>query len=243
MPHCAAVPQQPAELLLVLGRGDDRDLAQAGQHQHRQRIVDHRLVVERQQLLRQRMGDRIEPGARAAGEDDALARRLASLPAPRSPRRARRASPAARCRRPRRSPRSRAPSSAAAAPGSGRRSTGSACTAGARPAAARRRSRGRTRPSSTAGAPAKWKMPATPSPAPEGARRCARSASAMARAGVGPPRWSSTTRSSSRSAPSRSMVFTKFAAVRREHPGRAQDHVRPARRPRPRPRRRACEAP
>ena len=72
-PPLAAVPEQPPELVLVLGRGDDDDLAQAGEHQHRQRIVDHRLVVERQQLLRQRVGDRVEPGAGAAGEDDAPA--------------------------------------------------------------------------------------------------------------------------------------------------------------------------
>ena len=32
-------------------RGDDQDLADAGEHQRRQRIIDHRLVVDRQQLL------------------------------------------------------------------------------------------------------------------------------------------------------------------------------------------------
>ena len=36
------------------GRRDQQDLADARQHQHRQRIVDHRLVVDRQQLLADR---------------------------------------------------------------------------------------------------------------------------------------------------------------------------------------------
>ena len=50
-------------------------LAQAGQHQDRQRVVDHRLVVDRQQLLADHLGHRVEPRAGAAGQDDALARR------------------------------------------------------------------------------------------------------------------------------------------------------------------------
>ena len=72
-PPLAAVPEQAAELLLVLGGGDDGDLAEAGEHQDRQRVVDHRLVVERQELLGERVGDGIEPGARPAGEHDPLA--------------------------------------------------------------------------------------------------------------------------------------------------------------------------
>ena len=39
------------KLGLVMRRGDDRDLADARQHQHRQRIIDHRLVVDRHHLL------------------------------------------------------------------------------------------------------------------------------------------------------------------------------------------------
>ena len=34
----------------------------AGEHEGRQRLVDHRLVVHRQQLLRDRVGERLEPG-------------------------------------------------------------------------------------------------------------------------------------------------------------------------------------
>ena len=67
-----AVAQQAAELRQVLGRGDHQDVADAGQHQRRQRVVDHRLVVDRQQLLRRRQRHRMQPRAGAAGEQDAL---------------------------------------------------------------------------------------------------------------------------------------------------------------------------
>ena len=40
------------------------------EHQRRQRVVDHRLVVHRQQLLAGHRRERKEPRARAAGEDD-----------------------------------------------------------------------------------------------------------------------------------------------------------------------------
>ena len=51
MPQLAAIAEQAAELRQVVRRRDHQDVADAGQHQHRQRIVDHRLVVDRQQLL------------------------------------------------------------------------------------------------------------------------------------------------------------------------------------------------
>ena len=38
----------------------------------RQRVIDHRLVVDRQQLLADDARERIEPRAGAAGEDDPL---------------------------------------------------------------------------------------------------------------------------------------------------------------------------
>ena len=46
-----AVAEQALELVGVLGRGDDEHLADAGHHQRRQRVVDHRLVVDRHELL------------------------------------------------------------------------------------------------------------------------------------------------------------------------------------------------
>src|SRR5262245_24923160 len=53
-------------------RGDDQDLANPGQHQRGERIVYHRLIVNRQQLLAELEGNRPKPTARAACEDDPL---------------------------------------------------------------------------------------------------------------------------------------------------------------------------
>ena len=66
------VAEQPLEVGQV-GRGrDDEDLADARQHEGRQRVVDHRLVVDRQQLLAGDGGERVEARSAAAREDDAL---------------------------------------------------------------------------------------------------------------------------------------------------------------------------
>ena len=77
------VAEQPPEAGQVVRGADQQDLPDAGEHQRRQRVVDHRLVVDREQLLRHRPGDRVQPGAGAAGEDDAL-HRVRQLPASRS---------------------------------------------------------------------------------------------------------------------------------------------------------------
>ena len=52
----AAVAQQALEQRQVVRGGDDQDVADARQHQRRQRIVDHRLVVDRQELLADHAG-------------------------------------------------------------------------------------------------------------------------------------------------------------------------------------------
>ena len=67
-----AVAEQLAEVRQVGGGGDDQDLPDPGQHQHRDRVVDHRLVVDRQQLLRHRLGDRVQACPAASGQHDAL---------------------------------------------------------------------------------------------------------------------------------------------------------------------------
>ena len=67
-----AVAEQALIERQMLARRDQQDIADARQHQHRQRVVDHRLVVDRQQLLVDGERRRIEPRARAAGENDAL---------------------------------------------------------------------------------------------------------------------------------------------------------------------------
>ena len=62
-----AVAEQPPEIRIVLRRRDHEDVPDAREHQRRQRIVDHRLVVDRHQLLRHRDRQRIQPRPRAAG--------------------------------------------------------------------------------------------------------------------------------------------------------------------------------
>jgi hypothetical protein len=46
-----SVAQQPLEQHLILGCCDHENVANPGEHQHRQRIIDHRLVEDGQELL------------------------------------------------------------------------------------------------------------------------------------------------------------------------------------------------
>ncbi len=43
----ASVAEQVGKAGGVLGRGDEQNLAQAGQHEGAERVIDHRLVVDR----------------------------------------------------------------------------------------------------------------------------------------------------------------------------------------------------
>ena len=72
MPHCEPSPSRRSNAGTSVGVRDDEDLADAREHQHRQRVVDHRLVVDGQQLLRRGERDRMQTRAGAAGEDDAF---------------------------------------------------------------------------------------------------------------------------------------------------------------------------
>ena len=67
-----AVPEQALEVGEVRRRGDDQDVADARQHKGAKRVVDHGLVVDRQQLLGGHERERVQAGAGPAGEDDAL---------------------------------------------------------------------------------------------------------------------------------------------------------------------------
>ena len=49
----------------VLGRADDQNIPDAGHHQDGKRVIDHRLVIDRQKLLADDPGDGKKPGARA----------------------------------------------------------------------------------------------------------------------------------------------------------------------------------
>ena len=67
-----AVPEQALEVGQVGRRGDDQDVPDARQHEGAERVVDHGLVVDRQQLLGGHERERVQARAGPAGEDDAL---------------------------------------------------------------------------------------------------------------------------------------------------------------------------
>ena len=67
-----AVPEQALEVGEVGRRGDDQDVADARQHECAERVVDHGLVVDRQQLLGGHERERVQARAGPAGEDDAF---------------------------------------------------------------------------------------------------------------------------------------------------------------------------
>lgn len=67
-----AVPEQALEVGQVGRRGDDQDVPDSRQHEGGQRVVDHGLVVDRQQLLGGHERERVQARAGPAGEDDAF---------------------------------------------------------------------------------------------------------------------------------------------------------------------------
>ena len=74
-----AVPEQALEVGEVRRRGDDQDVPDARQHEGGQRVVDHGLVVDRQQLLGGHERERVQAGAGPAGEDDAFHIKIQSI--------------------------------------------------------------------------------------------------------------------------------------------------------------------
>ena len=73
-PHAVAraVPEQALEVGQIGRRGDDQDVPDARQHEGAERVVDHGLVVDRQQLLGGHERERVQARAGPAGEDDAF---------------------------------------------------------------------------------------------------------------------------------------------------------------------------
>ena len=69
----AAIAQQRLESGGVMRRGDDQHIANARKHEGRQRIIDHRFIINRHQLLRDALGQRIESCAGPAGQYYSLA--------------------------------------------------------------------------------------------------------------------------------------------------------------------------
>ena len=73
-----AVPEQTLEIGKVCRRGDNQNVPDARQHEGGQRLVDHRLVVHGQQLLRRDKRERVKASAGPAGKNNTF-HRLASF--------------------------------------------------------------------------------------------------------------------------------------------------------------------
>ena len=69
----AAVAKQPGEQRRVVRRRNDEDVADAREHQGAERVIDHRLVIDREQLLRDDHRHRMKARPLPAGQNDALA--------------------------------------------------------------------------------------------------------------------------------------------------------------------------
>ena len=68
----APIAKQALEARRIVRRGDDEDVADAREHERRERVVDHGLVVHGQQLLGRDPRERVQPRPGAPGEDDAF---------------------------------------------------------------------------------------------------------------------------------------------------------------------------
>lgn len=66
------VAEQALEVRIVRRRRDHKDVPDTREHQCRQRIVDHRLIIDRHELLRHRNRQRIQPRARSTRQDNSL---------------------------------------------------------------------------------------------------------------------------------------------------------------------------
>jgi hypothetical protein len=68
----ASVSEESLKSGLIFGRGNDQDIPYPRQHQDGHGIVDHRLIVDRQKLLGNPEGHRMQPRTRTAGQDNSF---------------------------------------------------------------------------------------------------------------------------------------------------------------------------
>ena len=68
----ATIAQDALKLICIIGSGDNHDLTDTSHHQHGQGVIDHRLVVDRQQLFRHAHSNGIKPCAGAASKNNTL---------------------------------------------------------------------------------------------------------------------------------------------------------------------------
>ena len=71
-PEPGSVAQKPLKRGLILRRGDHKDLPDSRQHQRADRIIDHRLVINSEELFGNSFCDRMQSGSRSAGQHDSL---------------------------------------------------------------------------------------------------------------------------------------------------------------------------
>ena len=71
-PPGAAVAEQLPEARQILRRGDQAELPDAALDQRRQRVIHHRFVIDRLELLARHQGQREQPRTGAAGQDYAF---------------------------------------------------------------------------------------------------------------------------------------------------------------------------
>ena len=68
-PEFAPVPKQAQEVSGVASASDDHDVLDAGVDKRPDRVVDHRLVIDRQQVLVDDPSDGIEAASQAPSQD------------------------------------------------------------------------------------------------------------------------------------------------------------------------------
>jgi ClpX C4-type zinc finger len=78
----AAVPQQPLKLRQISRRRDDENISDSGEHEHRQGIIDHRFVVDREELFRDCFGYGMEATRPSACEKNSTHLCLFELTSP-----------------------------------------------------------------------------------------------------------------------------------------------------------------
>ena len=74
-----AIAEQALEVRIVRRRRDHKDVPDARQHQRRQWVVNHRLVIDRHELLRHRDRQWVEPRPRPASQDNSLCYHISAL--------------------------------------------------------------------------------------------------------------------------------------------------------------------
>ena len=75
-PNCFAVGQQAQKVAGIPAAGDDQDVLYPGVHQRLDRVIDHRLVVDRQQMFVGDLGEREQSASGASGQHDTFHRLL-----------------------------------------------------------------------------------------------------------------------------------------------------------------------